>query len=245
MRRSWEEPASRARAVTIALAVVLTVLVGATVASGHRVSNAAADINHLTWGLGAPIRGLDYTQSADSGSATVISLGCETLVRYDKSGALIPDLADSFSTPNSTTYVYHVRSGVKFWDGHPLTTADVLYSLQQAASKAGGSQIAAFFTSVQSMKATGPSTITIKLKSPDPYFRYTPADTYILEKSFWQKNGKKVGTPGTLTMCTGPFRFTSFVPDDRVDSQCSPEKSTGRSGSRRIRSTSGGESPGS
>src|SRR5262249_40040121 len=74
-----------------------------------------------------------------------------------------------------------------------------------------------FYTSVQSMKVTGPGTITITLKSPDPYFRYTPAVTYILEKSFWQQNGKKVGTPGTLTMCTGPFRFTKFVPDDSVE----------------------------
>jgi peptide/nickel transport system substrate-binding protein len=110
-----------------------------------------------------------------------------------------------------------VRSGVKFWDGRPLTAADVLYSLQMAASKTAGSQIAAFYTSVQSMRITSPGTITIKLKSPDPYFRYTPAVTYILEKSFWQKNGKKVGTPDTLTMCTGPFRFTKFVPDDRVE----------------------------
>ena len=76
-----------------------------------------------------------------------------------------------------------------------LTAADVLYSLQQAASKTAGSQIAAFYTSVKSMKATGRRTITIKLKSPDPYFRYSPAVTYILEKAFWQKNGKNIGTP--------------------------------------------------
>jgi peptide/nickel transport system substrate-binding protein len=85
-----------------------------------------------------------------------------------------------------------------------------------AASKTAGSQIASFYSSVKSMTAKG-STVTIKLSAPDPYFRYTPAITYILEKAFWQKNGKKVGSPGTLTMCTGPYRFTKFVPDDRVE----------------------------
>jgi peptide/nickel transport system substrate-binding protein len=184
---------------------------------GESRSVHAADIDKLTWGLGATIRGLEYTHSADSGSATVISVGCETLVRYDQRGGLKPALAASFSTPNATTYVYRLRKGVKFWDGRLMTTPDVLYSLQQAASKAAGSQLAAFYTSVKSMRATAPRTITIKLKSPDPYFRYSVAVTYILEKKFWKKNGEKVGTPGTLTMCTGPYRFTRFVPDDRVE----------------------------
>jgi peptide/nickel transport system substrate-binding protein len=215
----WKRLSSR-RAVRLAVlgagAVSVTVA-GAAAAGAHSGQARAGDIPKLTWALGASVRGLEYTHSADSGSATVISVGCETLVRYDKNGGLAPALAASFSTPNSTTYIYKLRKGVKFWDGHPMTTADVLYSLQQAASKTAGSQIAAFYSSVASIKATGPSTITVKLSTPDPYFRYTPAVTYILEKSFWAKNGKKVGTPGTLTMCTGPYRFTKFVPDDRIE----------------------------
>ena len=53
----------------------------------------------------------------------------EPLVQYDKAGGIQPDLASSFSIPNPTTYVYNLRHGVKFWDGHPLTSADVIYSL--------------------------------------------------------------------------------------------------------------------
>src|SRR5882672_2240603 len=212
--RSW---CNRKQLMVLGVSAAIATAVGAAAAGAHSVKSGAGDIPKLTWALGASVRGLEYTHSADSGSATVISVGCETLVRFDKNGGLQPALADRFSTPNSTTYVYHVRKGVKFWDGHPLTAADVLYSLQQAASKTGGSQIAAFYSSVASMKATGPGTITIKLSAPDPYFRYSPANTYILEKAFWQTNGKNVGTPGTLTMCTGPYRFTKFVPDDRVE----------------------------
>ena len=211
-----EHGAFRLFGVGVLLAVALAVL-GVAAAGARSGAARAGDISKLTWAMGAPVRGLEYTHSADSGSATVISVGCETLVRYDKNGGLRPALAASFSAPNPTTYVYRLRRGVKFWDGRTMTAADVLYSLQQAASKTAGSQIAAFYSSVASMKATGPRTITIKLKSPDPYFRYTPAVTYILEKAFWQKNGKKVGAPGTLTMCTGPYRFTRFVPDDRVE----------------------------
>jgi peptide/nickel transport system substrate-binding protein len=205
------------RPLLIGISVALVVAAGAAAAGARSTQSRAGVISKLTWALGASVRGLEYTHSADSGSATVISVGCETLVRYGKTGALTPALASSFSTPNATTYVYNLRKGVKFWDGHPLTTADAVYSLQQAADKAAGSQLAAFYTNVASIKATGPRTVTIKLKAPDPYFRYTPAVTYILEKAFWVKNGKKVGTPGTLTMCTGPYRFTKIVPDERIE----------------------------
>lgn len=204
----------RARWTVLASGVLVVVAAAAAVATSSTAGTR--DISKLTWAMGATIRGLEYTHSADSGSATVISVGCETLVRYDRNGGLVPALAASFSTPNATTYVYHLRPGVKFWDGKPLTTADVIYSLQQAASKTAGSQIASFYSSVKSMTAKG-RTITIKLSAPDPYFRYSPAVTYILEKAFWQKHGKDTGSPGTLTMCTGPYRFTKFVPDDRVE----------------------------
>jgi len=185
---------------------------GATAQSDAR----AGDVSHLTWGLGASIRGLEYTHSADSGSATVISLGCETLVRYDRLGRLTPALASSFSTPNATTYVYTIRRNVKFWDGTTMKPADVVYSLKQAASEKAGSQIAAFYTSVQSITAKG-NKVTIKLKAPDPYFRYSAAVTYILEKKYWQANLKDIGTPQKLTMCTGPFRFTSFNGDEQIN----------------------------
>ncbi len=204
---------------TLALLVVLALAFGAAGASAHTQltgSAQAKQIAQLTWAVPATIRGLDYTHSADAVSASVISLGMETLVQYDQLGRLRPNLASSFSTPNATTYVYNLRKGVKFWDGRPLTTADVIYSLQQSASKAAGSNIASFFSGVQSFKATGPRQVTIKLNSPNPFFRYSIAVTYIGEKQYWSKHLKDLGTPGVLNMGTGPFKFTKFVPDESV-----------------------------
>jgi peptide/nickel transport system substrate-binding protein len=219
MHSSIRSPARRLtvrRAGVVALSAALLAAAGASAQTAAR-AGSAKDIDHLTWAVPATIRGVEYTHSADAVSASVISLGCETLVQYDNLGRLKPNLAASFSTPDATTYVYKLRKGVKFWDGKPLTTADVVYSLEQAASKKNGSQIAAFYSGVKSIKATRSDTVTIRLTAPDPYFRYSPAVTYILEKAFWAKNGKKVGTPGTLTMCTGPFQFTKLVPDERVE----------------------------
>ena len=101
---------------------------------------------------------------------------------------------------------------MKFWDGTTLTPADVVFSLQQAASQKAGSQIAAFYTAVKSITASG-DRVVVRMKQPDPYFRYAPAVTYILQKKYWQANLKDIGTPKKLTMCTGPHRFTKFQGD--------------------------------
>ncbi|MDX6411234.1 MAG: peptide/nickel transport system substrate-binding protein [Gaiellaceae bacterium] len=210
---------TRSHSVVPLFAFVLLLAFGAGGASAHPQfadRAQAKDIASLTWAVPATIRGLDYTHSADAVTASVISLGMETLVQYDRLGRLRPNLASSFSTPNATTYVYVLRKGVKFWDGHPLTTADVVYSLQQSASKAAGSNIASFFSDVTSMAATGPRTVTIKLKGANPFFRYSIAVTPIGEKAFWSAHLKDLGTPGVLNMGTGPFKFTKFVPDDSV-----------------------------
>lgn len=182
-----------------------------------RGSDSAAQIDTLTWALPAQIRGLDYTKSADVVSATVVSLGCETLLKYDRAGRLRPNLAASFRRLTPTTYVYRIRKGVRFWDGSPLTAADVVYSLQRSASEKEGSQVAAFFSAVKSIRQTAADEVTVRLSKPDPAFTYSAAITYVIQKRFWQANRKTIGTPKTLTMCTGPFRFTRFVPDEAID----------------------------
>lgn len=180
-------------------------------------TSSSGQVDTLTWALPAQIRGLDYTKSADVVSATVVSLGCETLLKYDRLGRLRPNLASAFRRPTATSYVYRVRKGVRFWDGTPLTAADVVYSLQRFASEKEGSQTAAFFSAVKSIRQTAPDEVTVRLSKPDPAFTYSAAITYIVQKRFWQANRKTIGTPKTLTMCTGPFRFTRFVPDESID----------------------------
>jgi peptide/nickel transport system substrate-binding protein len=202
------------RLALTAPAVLLAALV--TGGASARVDVRSADVAHLTWALGAPIRGLEYTHSADSGTATVVSLGCETLVKYDRIGRLRPALARTFTTPNALTYVYGIRKNVRFWDGTTLTPEDVAFSLQRAASQKAGSQIAAFYTAVKSIKAQG-NRVVIRMKQPDPYFRYAVAVTYILQKRYWQANLKDIGTPQKLTMCTGPHRFTKFQGDGTTE----------------------------
>jgi peptide/nickel transport system substrate-binding protein len=207
----------RRRVPRLAPLVVAALLLAAAAGVATASTRAThAGIPQLTWGVPQTIRSLDYTHSGDPGTASVVFLAMEPLVKYDAQGHLTPDLASSFFTPNPTTYVYNLRKGVEFSDGQPLTTADVIYSLQQSASTKAGSQLATFFASVKSMKATGPNQVTIKLKGPNPFFRYSLAVTPIGEKAFWSQHLKDIGTSGVMNIGTGPFKFVTFTPDQGV-----------------------------
>ena len=42
-----------------------------------------------------------------------------------------PGLAASWENPDALTWVFRLRPGVRFHDGHPLTSADVVHSLER------------------------------------------------------------------------------------------------------------------
>ena len=111
-----------------------------------------------------------------------------------------------------------MRQGVTFGDGSPLTADDVVASYRYQMDPAAGSQLAAFFSPVASVEATGDRTITIKLTAPNVQFRYTPGHMagFIFKQSQLEGFGSDIGTPEALPLGTGPYRFVEFLPADRV-----------------------------
>src|SRR5690606_32604313 len=56
----------------------------------------------------------------------------ETLVAYDSSLVPQPALAEAWdTTDNGATWTFHLRAGVKFHNGEPLTARDVVASLNK------------------------------------------------------------------------------------------------------------------
>ena len=119
------------------------------------------------------------------------------------------------SNPSPTRVVFTLRPGAKFWDGHPVTPADVVYSLDRQFSPKLGGYYGSVFGRVASVAATGPSQVTITLKQPDYWLEGELASMpgIVIEKSFAQKQGKNYGTPAGSVMCTGAYMFKSLTPE--------------------------------
>ncbi len=77
---------------------------------------------------------LDPVQAYDGASIGVVENVYETLYTFKKGtpGEYTPTLATSYEvTNNGLSYVYHLRKGVKFHSGNPMTCKDVKYSVQR------------------------------------------------------------------------------------------------------------------
>ena len=167
----------------------------------------------VTWAVYRDVNSLDPIYAFDYPENTADSLMCESLLRQAPNGSLQPGLA-SVASPSPTTMVFTLKPGVKFWDGNPVTPADVVYSLDRNTDPKLGGFYSLVFNRVKSIAATGSNQVTITLKQPDYWLQGELASMpgIIIEKSFAEKQGKNYGTPAGSIMCTGAYMFKSWNP---------------------------------
>lgn len=177
----------------------------------------------VTWAVYRPVNSLNPIFAFDYPENTAISLMCESLLLQKPDGSIAPGLA-TMAAPTPTTMVFTLRPGVKFWDGDPVTAADVVYSLDRQMDPAYGGFYGQVFTRVKSITATGTDKVTISLKQPDYWLEgeLSSMPGIIIQKSYAQREGKNYGTPAGGIMCTGPYKFKSWTAGAGVTAVVNP-----------------------
>ena len=170
-------------------------------------------VSSVVWAINRDVISLDPIYDAAYPEYTADSLMCESLLRQAPDGSIEPGLA-TVSSPSPTTMVFTLRPGVKFWDGHPVAPADVVYSLDRQFNSNLGGYNSADFSRVALITATGTSQVTIKLKQPDYWLEGELASIpgIVIEKNFAEKEAKNYGTPAGSIMCTGAYMLKSWTP---------------------------------
>ena len=145
----------------------------------------------------------------------------DQLVRAGKDGATIePDVADSWKTSaDGKTWVLHLRDGVTFADGTPLTADDARAALERAGSK--DSNFEDNFALIDHATATDPHTLVVILKKPSASFlayaslyaaSIVPAKALATQgQGFWDH---PVGS--------GPYTLAEWVKNDHVTLRRNP-----------------------
>src|SRR5450631_3034749 len=87
------------------------------------------DPNTLVMIIESSPTNLDPRVGIDAQSERIDELLFDSLVRRDEHFELKPWLAQSWEIPNLLTYVFHLRQGVRFHNGQPLTSRDVKWTL--------------------------------------------------------------------------------------------------------------------
>ncbi len=177
----------------------------------------------VTWALYRETNSLDPIFAFDYPENTVIASMCDTLIRQSPEGVVGPGLS-TLTYRNPTTLVFQLRTDAHFWDGTPVTSADVVYSLDRQRDPKLGGFYGAVFSRVRSIAAQGPHTVVITLTQPDYWLAGELASTpgFIVEKRFTEKAGKAFGTPTGGIMCSGPFKLKSWHPGDVLSVTANP-----------------------
>ena len=177
----------------------------------------------VVWAVSRDVKSLDPNFALGYPEFTAESLMYESLLRQAPDGAMEPGLA-TIANPSPTKFVITLRPGVKFWDGHPVTPADVVYSLERGTNPQFGGSYVPVFNRVKSIAATGSSQVTISLKQPDYWLEGELASMpgIIIEKSFAEQQGKNYGTPAGSIMATGAYMFKSWNPGVGVVAVANP-----------------------
>jgi peptide/nickel transport system substrate-binding protein len=170
-------------------------------------------LDKVTWAVYREVGTLDPIFAFDYPENTAVAAMCETLIRQQPDGSTVPGLASSIDTSDPTKIVFTLRDGVTFWDGHPLTSADVVNSLERQIDPKNGGYYGAVFQNVKSIEATSNNVVTINLKQPDYLLLGELSSTpgFITEKAYTNNQG--TGTYGTHdggVMCTGAFKYKAW-----------------------------------
>lgn len=154
---------------------------------------------------------LDPRIGTDAQSERIDSLIFDSLVELDAHRVPHSDLAERWEMPNPTTYVFHLRPGVKFQDGRALASADVKYTFDSildgsvTTSKRGALRL------VKSIQAPDDATVIFHLSEPDAPFL---AD--ISRPEFGVVPAGSGSAVAEHPIGTGAFRFVSAQQDDSV-----------------------------
>jgi peptide/nickel transport system substrate-binding protein len=176
---------------------------------------ATQDVDKVTWATYRDTSTLDPIYAFDFPDNAVLSVVCDSLLRQEPNGELTPAVATSVEYSDSKTLVITLRDGVKFWDGTPVTPEDVVFSLERQRDPRNGGLYIPTFNRVESISATGPKQVTIKLSKPDYLLRgeLSSAPGVVTSKKVVLEQGGKYGTPGGSIMCTGPYELKSWSGD--------------------------------
>jgi peptide/nickel transport system substrate-binding protein len=143
-----------------------------------------------------------------------------------------PRLATSWSTSkNGLVWTYHIRRGVKWTDGVPLTAADVAYTFNRDIhGSAERADNLSYIQNITKVQQTGRYTVVMTVSKPTPGMDLLIIP--ILPEHIWKNVSEKQVTTfaNSDPVGSGPFTVTKFSENQSVSLTANPHYWGGKPG---------------
>jgi peptide/nickel transport system substrate-binding protein len=154
--------------------------------------------------------------ATDSSSHAVAAQIYNGLVKYDKNLNIVGDLAESFSVSSDGLQItFHLRRGVRWHDGLPLTSRDVLYTYRVIIDPKTPTAYSEDFKQVKSVSAPDDYTVRVTYAIP-----FAPAlaswGTSILPAHLLEGKDITRSPLARQPVGTGPYRFREWVTGQKI-----------------------------
>ena len=217
------------------------------VASLLKVATAAAAVSLLMGSAASAVTlntmngsepgSLDPHQASGDWENRIIGDYIEGLVAEDAEANAIPGQAESWDiSEDGLVYTFHLRDGIQWSDGTPVTAGDFEYAFRRLFDPAtasdyaylqypiaGGSEIADGSLPVDTddfgVKVIDDQTLEITLEGPTPYFlqALTHYTAYPVPQHVIEEHGDAWTQPGNV-VSNGPFTPVEWVPGNYIKS---------------------------
>ncbi len=160
--------------------------------------------------MGADLQRPNFLLTSDGPAGYVRDISSEKLYGVAWDGTLVPRLATSYEkSEDSLTYTIHLREGVKWQDGEPMTADDVVFYRE-------------YYDLIESVDKHDPPypftvdkiddyTVQFTLETPDPFFPYQfLADYVVWPEHIWKDVDPTLWdtiSDPAMFINVGPFKF--------------------------------------
>ncbi|WP_223258382.1 peptide ABC transporter substrate-binding protein [Thermogemmatispora tikiterensis] len=173
---------------------------------------------------------LDPAQGPDANSALAVSMLYSGLVRTTADLSVVPDQATWQVSPDQRVYTFHLKPGITFSDGTPITAQTYVFTLTRQLLPEVKSPIASFFEgfiegaaevaagksrTLSGVRALDNQTLQITLTRPTPFFLevltnplFDPLNPALIQK-YGQVNWASQAAGNAIG--SGPFMVKSWL----------------------------------